>query len=125
MPSLPMDDIKIVIRPNGALDIAKVGSPVVTAAILQAAELTDKEKIKDTVCSNIQQNIVVVSTHDLDHADRYVHIGSIQVNGVTHDVNAYETASEHTTKGATVGSHSRRSPGRSTTMSSLVETRRP
>ncbi|KAH7931614.1 hypothetical protein HPB51_029782 [Rhipicephalus microplus] len=99
MPPLPTEDIKIVIRPKGALHIAKVGSPVVTAAIVQADELTDNESIKDTVCPNIQQNIVVVSTPDPGHADRYVRIRSLQVNGVIHNVNACETAAEHTPKG--------------------------
>ncbi|KAH7965462.1 hypothetical protein HPB49_008231 [Dermacentor silvarum] len=77
--------IKIVIRPKGALHIAKIGSPVVTAAILQAAKLTDEESLEDTVCPNTQQNIVVVSTPHSDHADRYARISSIQVNGVTHE----------------------------------------
>lgn len=103
MPPLPTEDIKIVIRPKGALHIAKIGSPVVTAAILQAAKLTDEESLEDTVCPNTQQNIVVVSTPHSDHADRYARISSIQVNGVTHEVNAYETAAEHTTKGVIRG----------------------
>ncbi|KAL1441318.1 hypothetical protein MTO96_008730 [Rhipicephalus appendiculatus] len=103
MPQLPTEDIKIVIRPKGALHIAKIGSPVVTAPILQAVNLTDEESLEDTVCPNTQQNIVVVSTPHPDHADRYVRIRSIQVNGVTHEVNAYETAAEHTTKGVIRG----------------------
>ncbi|KAH7965210.1 hypothetical protein HPB49_004703 [Dermacentor silvarum] len=103
MPPLPTEDIKIVIRPKGALHIAKIGSPVVTAAILQAAKLTDEESLEDTVCPNTQQNIVVFSTPHSDHADRYARISSIQVNGVTHEVKAYETAAEHTTKGVIRG----------------------
>ncbi|KAH6929217.1 hypothetical protein HPB50_024875 [Hyalomma asiaticum] len=103
MPPLPTEDIKIVNRPQSALHIIKIGGPVVTAAILQAAKLTDEESSEDTVCPNTQQNIVVVSTPYTDHADRYVRIRSIQVNGVTHEVNAYETAAEHTTKGVIRG----------------------
>ncbi|KAH7966669.1 hypothetical protein HPB49_018485 [Dermacentor silvarum] len=102
MPPLPTEDIKIVIRPKGALHIAKIGSPGVTAAILQAGKLTD-ESLEDTACPNTQQNIVVVSTPHSDHADRYARISSIQVNGVTHEGNAYEAAAEHTTKGVICG----------------------
>ncbi|KAH6947706.1 hypothetical protein HPB50_020786 [Hyalomma asiaticum] len=102
MPPLPTEDMKIVIRPKGTLHIVKTGGPVVTAAILQAAKLTDEDSSEDTVCPNTQQNIVV-STPYLDHADRYARIRSIQVNGVTHEVNAYETAAEHTTKGVIRG----------------------
>ncbi|KAL1470830.1 hypothetical protein MTO96_040266 [Rhipicephalus appendiculatus] len=55
MPQLPTEDIKIVIRPQGALHIAKIGKPVVTAAILPAVNLTDEESLEDTVCPNTQQ----------------------------------------------------------------------
>ncbi|KAH6938290.1 hypothetical protein HPB50_008348 [Hyalomma asiaticum] len=78
---------------------SRIGGPVVTAAILQAAKLTDEESSEDTVCPNTQQNIAVVSTTYPEHADRYVRIRYIQVNGVTHEVNAYEPAAENTTKG--------------------------
>ncbi|KAH7949757.1 hypothetical protein HPB49_015176 [Dermacentor silvarum] len=83
--------------------VLKIGSPVVTAAILQAAKLTDEESLEDTVCPNTQQNIVFVSTPHSGHADRYTRISSIQVNRVTHEVNAYETPAEHTTKGVIRG----------------------
>ncbi|KAH7979256.1 hypothetical protein HPB49_008831 [Dermacentor silvarum] len=94
MPPLPTEYIKIVIRPKGALHIAKIGSPVVTAAILQAVKLTDEESLEDTLCPNTQQKHC---------CHRYARISSIQVNGVTHEVNAYETAAEHTTKGVIPG----------------------
>ncbi|KAH7979583.1 hypothetical protein HPB49_009984 [Dermacentor silvarum] len=51
------------------------------------------------MCPSTQQNIVVVSTLSPQNADRYVCIKSIQVNGVTHNVNAWETAAEDTMKG--------------------------
>ncbi|KAH7981394.1 hypothetical protein HPB49_023650 [Dermacentor silvarum] len=96
MQPLPMEDIKIVMRPKVALHIAKIGSPMRT-------KLTGEESLEDTVCLNTQRNIVIVSTPHSDHADRYARISSIQVNGVTHEVNAYETAAEHTTKGVIRG----------------------
>ncbi|KAH7938565.1 hypothetical protein HPB49_025162 [Dermacentor silvarum] len=77
MPLLPTEHIKIVIRPKGALHIAKIGSSMVTPAILQAAELTDEESLEDTVCPKTQQNIVVVSTSHSDHAYRYTRISFI------------------------------------------------
>ncbi|KAL1467754.1 hypothetical protein MTO96_041951 [Rhipicephalus appendiculatus] len=42
MPKLPKEDIKIVVRPQGGLDIVKVGAPVVTAAIFAAASMTEE-----------------------------------------------------------------------------------
>ncbi|KAH7938520.1 hypothetical protein HPB49_024840 [Dermacentor silvarum] len=99
LPPLPSKEIKIIIRPKRALNIAKIGSPTVTTAVFQAAQLSPAHIQQDTVCPNTQQNIVVASTPRPQNADRYVCITSIQVSGVTHDVNAYETAAEDTTKG--------------------------
>ncbi|KAH7949616.1 hypothetical protein HPB49_012759 [Dermacentor silvarum] len=79
------------------------GRPSYSQDRQSCAKLTDEESLEDTVCPNKQQNIVVVSTPHSDHADRYARISSIQVNGVTHEVNAYESAVEHTTKGVIRG----------------------
>ncbi|KAH6920485.1 hypothetical protein HPB50_028529 [Hyalomma asiaticum] len=40
MPKLPKEEIKIVVRPQGGLEIVKVGVPTVTAAIFAAAGIT-------------------------------------------------------------------------------------
>ncbi|KAH6927906.1 hypothetical protein HPB50_009839 [Hyalomma asiaticum] len=40
MPKLPKEEIKVVVRPQGGLDIVKVGAPTVTAAIFAAAGIT-------------------------------------------------------------------------------------
>ncbi|CAN7950134.1 unnamed protein product, partial [Ixodes hexagonus] len=99
MPQLPKNEIKIIVRPKGALNILKVGSPTVTAAIFQATKLSPEESQDDTICPNVQQNIVVISTPRPHNADRYARMKSIQVSGVTHEVNAYEAAPDNTTKG--------------------------
>ncbi|XP_040358850.1 uncharacterized protein LOC121047576 [Ixodes scapularis] len=103
MPQLPKNEIKIIVRPKGALNIPKVGSPTVTAAIFQATQLSPEESQDDTICPNVQQNIVVISTPRPHNADRYVRMKSIHVNGVTHEVNAYEAAPDNTTKGVIRG----------------------
>ncbi|CAN8024118.1 unnamed protein product, partial [Ixodes persulcatus] len=103
MPQLPKNEIKIIVRPKGALNIPEVGSPTVTAAIFQATQLSPEESQDDTICPNVQQNIVVISTPRPHNADRYVRMKSIHVNGVTHDVNAYEAAPDNTTKGVIRG----------------------
>ncbi|KAH7941159.1 hypothetical protein HPB49_010491 [Dermacentor silvarum] len=77
MSPLPSNGIKIIIRPKGALNIAKIGSPTVTTAVFQAEQLSPADMQQDTVCPNNQKTL----------------------SRVTHDVNAYETAAEDTTKG--------------------------
>ncbi|KAH7949808.1 hypothetical protein HPB49_015535 [Dermacentor silvarum] len=91
---LSTEDIKIVIRPKGARHIAKIGSPVATAAIFQAAKLTVEENLEGTVCPNPQQTSLSSA-----HVTRTMQI----VNGVPHEVNACETAAEHTTTGVIRG----------------------
>ncbi|KAH6920197.1 hypothetical protein HPB50_028815 [Hyalomma asiaticum] len=43
MPSLPRDDIKIVIRPRGGLNISKIGAATVADAILAAAGISQED----------------------------------------------------------------------------------
>ncbi|KAH6925220.1 hypothetical protein HPB50_002005 [Hyalomma asiaticum] len=43
MPKLRKEEIKIVVRPQGGLDIVKVGAPAVTAAIFAAAGIKAEE----------------------------------------------------------------------------------
>ncbi|KAL1424572.1 hypothetical protein MTO96_020040 [Rhipicephalus appendiculatus] len=103
MPPLPKDEIKIILRPKGGLHISKVGSATVTAAIFDATKITPAESQEDTICPNAQQNIIVISTPHPHNADRYVRLKSIHVNGITHEVNAYEAAPDNTTKGVIRG----------------------
>lgn len=103
MPRLPKDEIKIVVRPQGGLDIVKVGAPTVTVAIFAAAGITTEESADDTICPNSHQNIVVVSTPKRSNADHYAKMRQILIKGKPHEVNAYETAPDNTTKGAIRG----------------------
>ncbi|KAK8756896.1 hypothetical protein V5799_000402 [Amblyomma americanum] len=103
MPRLPREEIKIVVRPKGGLDIVKVGAPTVTAAIFAAADITGDESVDDTVCPNSHQNIVVVNTPKRANADRYAKLRQIHIEGKPHEVNAYETAPDNTTNGVIPG----------------------
>ncbi|KAH6921730.1 hypothetical protein HPB50_004372 [Hyalomma asiaticum] len=72
MPPLPREEIKIVIRPQGGLNILKIGGPTVTTAIFASAKIAKEESTDDTVCPNPRQNIVVTShpwsaVRDRDH----------------------------------------------------------
>ncbi|KAK8770034.1 hypothetical protein V5799_013501 [Amblyomma americanum] len=103
MPRLPKEEIKIVVRPKGGLDIVKVGAPTVTAAIFVATDITGDESAEDTVFPNSHQNIVVVSTPKRANADRYAELREIHTRWKLHEVNAYEAAPDNTTKGVIRG----------------------
>ncbi|KAH7941303.1 hypothetical protein HPB49_011913 [Dermacentor silvarum] len=61
MPPLPKDDIKIVIKLRGRLNISKIGPTVVADAITTKASIEASEGEADTICPNLQQNIVVIA----------------------------------------------------------------
>ncbi|KAK8785004.1 hypothetical protein V5799_008631, partial [Amblyomma americanum] len=103
MPRLPNEEIKIVVQPKGGLNIVKVGAPMVTAEIFAAADTTEDESAEDMVCPNSHQNIVVVSTPKRANAYRYAKLREIHIQGKPHEVNAYETAPDSTTKGVIRG----------------------
>ncbi|KAL1431996.1 hypothetical protein MTO96_013666 [Rhipicephalus appendiculatus] len=99
MPSLPRDDIKIVIRPRGGLNISKIGAATVADAILAAAGISQEDLCHDTLCPNLQQNIMVASTPKRENASRYVRMRQILISGKVHELSAYETAPHSTCKG--------------------------
>ncbi|KAH7983207.1 hypothetical protein HPB52_010171 [Rhipicephalus sanguineus] len=99
MPPLPRDDIKIVIRPRGGLNISKIGAAAVADAILAAAGISQEDLCHDTLCPNLQQNIMVASTPKRENASRYVRMKQILISGKVHELSAYETAPHSTCKG--------------------------
>lgn len=103
MPPLPREEIKIVIRPQGGLNILKIGAPTVTTAIFASAKIAKEESTDDTVCPNPRQNIVVVSTPRRINADRYCRMRQLRIAEKDYEVNAYEAAPDNTAKGVIRG----------------------
>nr|XP_050052428.1 uncharacterized protein LOC126548326 [Dermacentor andersoni] len=98
MPALPQDDIKIVIRIRGGINIAKVGQLKVTKAICMAACIEPNERSEDTICPNLKQNIMVVSTPSEANAAKYLRIHSISIGEQTFETTACRTAPHETCK---------------------------
>ncbi|KAK8778976.1 hypothetical protein V5799_019682 [Amblyomma americanum] len=103
MPELPRQDIKIVMRPRGGLNLGKVSRFEISRAIIAAANLSGEEVTQDVICPNKQQNIVVISTPNRENADRYSAVRNLTISGTAHDVSAYETAPHGTVKGVIRG----------------------
>ncbi|KAH7933259.1 hypothetical protein HPB49_010937 [Dermacentor silvarum] len=98
MPQLPEEHRKIIVRPRGGLNLNKVSTAAIGEAIVEAAGLTEDQAKGDIVCPNFTQNIVVVSTPDFDHAEKYVRLKSITLIKAEYEVSAYETAPHSTCK---------------------------
>lgn len=89
MPDLPCDDIKIVMRPRGGLQVCEVSRVEISRAITAAAQVGGVAAKDDVVCPNRQQNIVIVSTPKRENADKYALVERIVIDGTSHDVSAY------------------------------------
>ncbi|KAH7939788.1 hypothetical protein HPB52_017434 [Rhipicephalus sanguineus] len=123
MPFLPREDTKIVIRPRGGLNIVKVGVTLVADAILAAAGISEEESQQDTLCPNVQQDIMVASTPNQENVSRYINIRQIVVQGKEHEISAYVTAPHSTCKGVIRGIPLQDSP--STINAKIVNEKNP
>ncbi|KAK8769656.1 hypothetical protein V5799_013879 [Amblyomma americanum] len=99
MPPLPKNDIKIIVRIRGGLNIAKIGAAALADAITAAACIDELKREADTICPNYQQNIVVVRTPEEENATKYLRIKELCIAGDTHAAAAYRAAPHETCKG--------------------------
>ncbi|KAM7315733.1 uncharacterized protein ISCGN_005516, partial [Ixodes scapularis] len=95
--------IKVIMRPRGGLDLSRVSIVKVMCAIGKAARVEIKDMGKDTLCPNVQQNIVVVCTEDEQRARRYANVEVLVVEGKSFEKKAYVAAPYGTTKGVIRG----------------------
>ncbi|KAL1485396.1 hypothetical protein MTO96_010118 [Rhipicephalus appendiculatus] len=84
MPRLPEGEVKVIIRPRDGLNIRATCSASLDETIYEAAGLTRDDRL--TICPNLTQNIVVVSTPESATAERLRRIKEIQIQGKTHEV---------------------------------------
>ncbi|KAH7970307.1 hypothetical protein HPB49_002469 [Dermacentor silvarum] len=90
-------------RPRGGLNTGRTEAPTLTAAIWTAAGITNVEAMQDTVCANVAQNIIVVSTPDEQRVRRYATIRSLIIGEQAHETYAYFAAPHDTSKGVIHG----------------------
>ncbi|CAN7947354.1 unnamed protein product [Ixodes hexagonus] len=90
-------------RPRGGLNLREASRFKISRAIIAAANVSGEEMTQDVICPNKQQNIVVVSTPKQENADRYSAVRSLTINGMAHEVSAYETVPHGTVKGVIRG----------------------
>ncbi|KAH7941440.1 hypothetical protein HPB49_013748 [Dermacentor silvarum] len=99
MPLLPQNETKVVIRIRGGLNIAKTGHVEIVQAIQEAAGLETTQCDGDTICPNLKQNIMVVSSPLPENVHGYLKIQSITIAGQTYEASSYQTAPDDTCKG--------------------------
>ncbi|KAG0420477.1 hypothetical protein HPB47_003473 [Ixodes persulcatus] len=65
------EDTKVVMRPRGGLNVGRTEVSIIMSVVMTAARVTKEEDKADTICTNTQQNIIVVSTPDERRATLY------------------------------------------------------
>ncbi|KAH7973466.1 hypothetical protein HPB49_001433 [Dermacentor silvarum] len=81
MPFLPRDHHKVVIRPQGGLNVATVRVVRLASALYRAASLSPQDAMEDIACPNIQQSIILVSTPHSSNAERYRRLAGFGLDG--------------------------------------------
>lgn len=99
LPKLPKDQIKIIVRPKGGLDVSRADVVLLAQALAMAAALSEQQAKDDTVCPNKVQNILVISTPHDCNAIAYAKISKIHTKHGAYEVSAYIAAPEGTCKG--------------------------
>ncbi|KAH9365910.1 hypothetical protein HPB48_015267 [Haemaphysalis longicornis] len=99
LPSLPLEDYKEVIRPRTGLILAQWLVQCVTNAIGAAAQISDATQDRITFRIRRDQNVVVVSTPDLDIAKRIRQITTLNMESKKYEVTAYIAVADNSSKG--------------------------
>ncbi|KAH6948034.1 hypothetical protein HPB50_022603 [Hyalomma asiaticum] len=103
MPYLSKGHFRIIIAPKGGLKIGELGAAQVASCVCKVAGIPGEHREDDTVCVNVQQNIIVVSTPSEANADRYQKVERLVVNGQAYETSAYESTPDLTSKGVIRG----------------------
>lgn len=100
---LPKEDIKIIVRPRGGLNLARTEATIVMSAILASSGVLKQDASADTICNNNAQNIIVISTPCQQRAKQYLRMKTLFIGGKSHTICTYQAAQEDTAKGVIRG----------------------
>ncbi|KAH9372822.1 hypothetical protein HPB48_017634 [Haemaphysalis longicornis] len=100
---LPKEDTQIAMRPRGGLNLGRLEANIVMSAVLTAAGTPKECAREDTICTNIAQNIIVVSTPNEARAVKYTQIRHLYIGATHYETHAYRSAPHGTVKGVIRG----------------------
>ncbi|KAH7977220.1 hypothetical protein HPB51_026932 [Rhipicephalus microplus] len=96
LPQLLRRHIRLIIRPKGGLDVKKVSLILLAKALETAAKLSPEETMKDIVCPDITQSIVVVAAPASRNAGAYAALRLVRLESNEYHISAYTAVSEGT-----------------------------
>ncbi|CAN7951581.1 unnamed protein product [Ixodes pacificus] len=103
MPDLPTDDYKVVVRPRGGFNVSDHKTDRIYCCLRSAAGIGREAAEEDSICLNVRQNVVVLSTPSEDRANKYGAITKLRIGEREYEASAYRAAPENTSKGLVRG----------------------
>ncbi|CAN8016759.1 unnamed protein product, partial [Ixodes persulcatus] len=99
MPDLPTDDYRVVVRPRGGFNVSDYKTDRIYCCLRSAAGIGREAAEEDSICLNVKQNVVVLSTPSEDRAYKYGAISKLRIGEREYEASAYRAAPENTSKG--------------------------
>ncbi|CAN8017723.1 unnamed protein product, partial [Ixodes persulcatus] len=99
MPDLPTDDYRVVVRPRGGFNVSDYKTDRIYCCLRSAAGIGREAAEEDSICLNVKQNVVVLSTPSEDRAYKYGAISKLRIGEREYEASAYRAAPENTFKG--------------------------
>ncbi|KAH7977055.1 hypothetical protein HPB52_023368 [Rhipicephalus sanguineus] len=99
LPRMPKDKIKVIMRPRGVMNQARVDHVVLARAIIMVAALTEQQAEEDAMCPNKVQNILIISTQHQSNAAAYAEVLKIHTSTRVHEVATHMAPPDKTSKG--------------------------
>ncbi|CAN8013084.1 unnamed protein product, partial [Ixodes pacificus] len=103
MPDLPTDDYKVVVRPRCGFNVSDHKTDRIYCCLRSAAGIGREATEEDSICLNVRQNVVVLSTPSEDRANKYGAITKLRIGERKYEASAYRAAPENTSKGLVRG----------------------
>ncbi|KAG0412359.1 hypothetical protein HPB47_010499, partial [Ixodes persulcatus] len=123
MPDLPTDDYRVVVRPRGGFNVSDYKTDRINCCLRSAAGIGREAAEEDSICLNVKQNVVVLSTPSENRAYKYGAIRKLRIGEREYEASAYTAAPENTSKGLVRGISKDENPAH--IVRSLVTQRNP
>ncbi|KAG0431302.1 hypothetical protein HPB47_021899 [Ixodes persulcatus] len=107
LPTLPVDDYRVVIRPRDGLNFSAWTTNKITQAIIAMAQLSAAKMAQATIRIHRDQNLVVVSTPNMESSTRVQQISALTLGTKQYEVTAYLAVPDNSCRGVISGVETR------------------
>ncbi|KAL1446653.1 hypothetical protein MTO96_044503 [Rhipicephalus appendiculatus] len=109
-PPLPVDDLKVVFRPQGGLRLSEWAQHLVARAISMAAGLPGETVNKLLFRIHAERNIAIASTPEETIATKLQAVTELNIGSQRYEMQAYIAAPDNSCKGVIIGPEKNTSP---------------